>query len=109
MLSSFSLSRVAAADSKFESQQLPQLCKVPQDGTLSTGSKAHALSPLTDIGVELILGIGENKDGSRNLTDATLGYVNTNDCPERLSSELDIVNNRDRENPKIEALVQVCK
>lgn len=103
------LARVAAADSKFESQQLPQLCKVPQDWTLSTGSKAHALSPLTEIGVELILGIGEKKDGSRNLTDATLGYVNTNDCPERLSSELDIVNNRDRENPKIEALVQVCK
>lgn len=93
------LFRVAAADSSnFEAYQLPQ------NGNLSFGGRPRAFGLMTENGVEVRHGVGGNKYGPLKPADATVGYVNTNDSPKRKSSELQIVNNSDREH-----LFQACK
>ncbi|KNA08340.1 hypothetical protein SOVF_163470 isoform B [Spinacia oleracea] len=93
------LTRVAAADSSnFEAYQLPQ------NGNLSFGGRPRAFGLMTENGVEVRHGVGGNKYGPLKPADATVGYVNTNDSPKRKSSELQIVNNSDREH-----LFQACK
>ncbi|XP_021758792.1 autophagy-related protein 18f-like [Chenopodium quinoa] len=96
------LARVSAADSKIEAGQLPQ------NGNILNGVRPYALG-LTENGVENHRGVGENKYGILKPADDAMGYVNTNDSPKRKSSELQSVNNRDREHLKMDDSSQACK
>ena len=86
--------RVAAANGKIE----PKLMAV--NGNLSTGVRPDDFGSMAEIGMKLRCDVGKNKNGIVNPADAKMVNVNANDFPIGKSSELQIVNNRDKEHLK---------
>lgn len=103
------LPRVTAVDSKCEQEQLPEIGIVSQNGKVSIGGRPCAFGLMTENGNDFHPSVGENKNGLLKPADTTMGNVNTSVGPKRKSSELQTVNNRDREHLKLEVPFQVCK
>lgn len=88
------LARVAAANGKIE----PKLLAV--NGNLSTGVRPDDFGSMAENGMKLRCDVGKNKNGIVNPADAKMVNVNANAFPIGKSSELQIVNNRDKEHLK---------